>query len=86
MAARLLDIAGRLEEMRAKNANVADETLEEKISSLPRKQQASVRACFQAAKQTSKKGMRYNQEWILECLLMKLKSPRLYQHIRTKFS
>ncbi|XP_049273328.1 uncharacterized protein LOC125759099 [Rhipicephalus sanguineus] len=82
MAARLLDIAGRLEEMRAKNANVADETLEEKISSLPRKQQASVRACFQAAKQTSKKGMRYNQEWILECLLMKLKSPRLYQHIR----
>ncbi|KAH8029731.1 hypothetical protein HPB51_003566 [Rhipicephalus microplus] len=82
MATRLLDIAGRLEEMRANNANVADKILEDKISSLPRKQQASVRACFQAAKQTSKQGMRYNQEWILECLLMKLKSPRLYQHIR----
>ncbi|KAL3243493.1 hypothetical protein MRX96_020553 [Rhipicephalus microplus] len=41
MATRLLDIAGRLEEMRANNANVADKILEDKISSLPRKQQAS---------------------------------------------
>ncbi|KAL3224836.1 hypothetical protein MRX96_026224 [Rhipicephalus microplus] len=41
MATRLLDIAGRLEEMRANNANVADKILEDKISSLPRKQQAT---------------------------------------------
>ncbi|KAG8178745.1 hypothetical protein JTE90_003467 [Oedothorax gibbosus] len=26
--------------------------------------------------------MAYSREWLLECILMKMKSPRLYQHIR----
>lgn len=29
------------------------------------------------------KGMRYDAEWLMECLLMRIKSPRAYKHLRT---
>ncbi len=29
------------------------------------------------------KGMGYDAEWLMECLLMKIKSPRAYKHLRT---
>lgn len=28
------------------------------------------------------KGMRYDAEWLMECLLMRIKSPRAYKHLR----
>ncbi|XP_049274332.1 uncharacterized protein LOC119403619 [Rhipicephalus sanguineus] len=68
--------------MRTRNESIEEEVLEKSILSLPRKQQACVRQCFEASKRASTKGMRCNEEWMLECILMKLKSPRLYDHIR----
>ena len=29
------------------------------------------------------KGMRYDAEWLMECLLMRIESPRAYKHLRT---
>ncbi len=29
------------------------------------------------------KGMRYDAEWLMECLLMRIKSPKAYNHLRT---
>ncbi|KAH6940359.1 hypothetical protein HPB50_026979 [Hyalomma asiaticum] len=80
---KLLGLAEQLDEMRAKNATIEDDVLEKSIMRLPPKQQASKhRQCFKASKRASRKGMKYAQDWLLECILMKLKSPRLYDHIR----
>lgn len=68
--------------MKAANAKIKREAFEEKIALLPRKQQQSVRHCFAASKRKSTRGMHFTKEWILECILMKMKSPRLYKHIR----
>lgn len=78
--ARLVSLTASLNHMRAQCASIK-EALEKCISRLPPKQQASVRQCFEASRRASRKGMHYNQEWILECILMKMKSRRLYQHI-----
>lgn len=82
MKIKLLGLAEQLDEMRAKNAAIEDEVLEKRIRGLPAKQQASVRHCFKASKRACRKGMQYAQDWLLDCILMKLKSPCLYDHIR----
>ncbi|KAH6924388.1 hypothetical protein HPB50_016529 [Hyalomma asiaticum] len=38
--------------------------------------------CFAAARRKSTKGITYEDEWIVECLLMRMRSPRLYEHLR----
>lgn len=68
--------------MKAQNAKIKMEALEEKIAMLPEKQQESVRHCFAASKRKSTRGMQFTKEWMLECILMKMKSPKLYRHIR----
>ncbi|KAG0415812.1 hypothetical protein HPB47_007009 [Ixodes persulcatus] len=56
--------------------------LEEKIATLPKKQQLSVLHCFRASQRKTTHGMAYDEEWMLECIMMRMKSPRLYEHIR----
>ncbi|KAG0429309.1 hypothetical protein HPB47_023763 [Ixodes persulcatus] len=70
-----------VQKMRTHSASVKEDVLSEYISKLPTKQQESVRQCFSAAK-VKKKGFHYSKAWILECIIMKMKSPRLYNHIR----
>lgn len=31
-----------------------------------------------------KKGMKYNEEWVLECILVRMRRPKLYEHLRRK--
>lgn len=38
--------------------------------------------CFKASLLKSGKGIRYTNNWVYECILMKIKSPALYQKIR----
>ncbi|KAK3919777.1 Transposable element P transposase [Frankliniella fusca] len=71
-------IADNLHECRAKKKEV----LEEAIKTLPPTQQEAVRACFKKATAKGPSGVRYTIEWIYECMLMKIKSPKLYDHIR----
>lgn len=37
---------------------------------------------FKAAKRKNIRGMRYSKEWILECLIMRMKGPKLYEDMR----
>lgn len=46
------------------------------------KQQEAVRHCIVAAKRKGTKGMRFTSEWILEYILMKMNSPKLYKNLR----
>ncbi|KAG0431514.1 hypothetical protein HPB47_021709 [Ixodes persulcatus] len=69
------------QKMRALNASVTEEALNEQISKLPPKQQESVRQCFLASR-VKKRGFHYSKMWILECIIMKMKSARLYDHVR----
>ena len=43
----------------------------------------TVSAIFQAAEVKSMKGMRYEAEYILECLMFYIKSPSVYVHLRS---
>lgn len=60
------------------------EILEEQIKELPSQQQHAVMACFSAAKKKGVRGRRYTLDWIYQCLLMRIKGPGLYDHIREK--
>nr|XP_050031690.1 uncharacterized protein LOC126527888 [Dermacentor andersoni] len=64
------------------NSLKPEEVLQEQISSLPSKQQDCVRQCVSAAKKKRAKGNVYSKDWILECILMKMKSAKLYEHLR----
>ncbi|XP_067133577.1 uncharacterized protein [Centruroides vittatus] len=64
------------------NNKIQQSTLEEKIKSLPAKEQLAVKHCFLASKRKSNRGLPYDPEWILECIIMRMKSPRLYEHLR----
>lgn len=82
MKAKFTKVKMTLSQMKAKNEQVPEEVLFEKIKGLPQKQQAAVKTCFEAACRKSKKGMKYGEEWLLECILMRMRSPKLYEHLR----
>lgn len=60
------------------------EVIDEAIKSLPQTQQEAVRACFDASTKKGPSGRRYTIEWVYECMLMRIKSPTLYQHIKER--
>lgn len=57
------------------------DTMESAISQLPENQQEVVRICFQACNIPAKQ-RRYTMDWIYMSLLMRIKSKKLYEHIR----
>lgn len=67
--------------MQERNAAIQTEALDKHIMCLPPRQQEAVKQCFAAAK-VKNHGQRYTKNWILECIIMKMKSPRLYEHLR----
>lgn len=71
-----------VEKLRLLNKSMASTAFKQKISGLTPKQQSAVRTCFEAASRKSSRGMTYNKLWVLECVLMRMKSPQLYEHIR----
>ena len=71
--------------MKQKCAKVRTEAVEEAIKNLESEsQKEAVRACFNSSKVTDKRGLRYTTDWIYECLLLKIKSPRAYNHLRDR--
>lgn len=71
-----------IEELRTVNEGIASSALEKKLSGLPPKQRLAVKTCFEAAARKSSRGMCYDKLWVLECILMRMKSPKLYEHVR----
>lgn len=49
---------------------------------LPDQQKEAVSACIAASKVSNAKGIRYTLPWIYECLLLRIKSKKAYDHIR----
>lgn len=61
---------------------VSKDMLNDCILDLPIEQQEMVKTIFNAAKCKSSKGRRYSLEWVYECLLMRIKGPKLYRKMR----
>lgn len=79
---KLAKVQENVEKLRLLNESIASTAFEQKISGLPPKQRTAVRTCFEAASRKSSRGMTYDKMWVLECVLMRMKSPQLYEHIR----
>lgn len=45
-------------------------------------QQEAIRACLAAAKCKGPNGIQYTNDWVLECLLIRIKSRKAYEHLR----
>lgn len=58
------------------------EQIEEMVKDFSPKQKEAVRTIFKASSVKSQKGMRYSNDWVYECILMKIKGPALYKKIR----
>lgn len=71
---KLLTLQDALKKMREKTSQISASVFEEKLNLLPKKQQAAVRACFDAAKRKSLRGYHYSKEWLLECIILRTKS------------
>jgi len=56
--------------------------LDELIKDLPPNQQLAVKHCFRQLSVRSPKGMRYDHQWILGCILLRIKSPKAYAYLR----
>lgn len=83
LSSRVGNLKKQLCKMQEENSSKPEEVLEAEISALNPKQQECVRQCFSAAKKKSSKGNKYTKAWILECILMKMKSAKLYEHLRS---
>lgn len=68
--------------MVAKNRQISEDDFAVKVANLPPKQKEAVCHIFRASSRKSLKGLKYSTEWILECLIMRMKSPKLYEHLR----
>ncbi|KAE9521504.1 hypothetical protein AGLY_018103 [Aphis glycines] len=53
-----------------------------KNTRLKKHQQEAFKSCIAAAKVSSIHGMRYNTYWVYECLLIRIKSHKAYEHLR----
>ncbi|XP_049272419.1 uncharacterized protein LOC125758823 [Rhipicephalus sanguineus] len=78
---KLLNVQRELDMMKSANEQIGDEALNERVKSLPQKQQMAIMACFSAAKRKSTCGMLYEKNWILECVLLRMRSPKLHEHL-----
>lgn len=75
-------LKNQLKAMSAKNKAITEEEFTSRIEALPPKQREATLHMFKSASRKSAKGMRYSNGWVLECLIMKMKSAKLYEHLR----
>lgn len=80
----MLSLKQKVNLLRQECSKASDVAIEKAIVKLPETQKEAVRSCFAASKVKSPKGNRYNLNWIYECILIKIKSSKLYEHLRTK--
>ncbi|XP_018367291.1 PREDICTED: uncharacterized protein LOC108763871 isoform X2 [Trachymyrmex cornetzi] len=72
-----------LENLKVQCASQKEEILDEAIASFPSALKKSIKACWRYARSNDKRGMRYTKDWILECLLLRIKSRKAYIHLRS---
>ncbi|KAH9359947.1 hypothetical protein HPB48_005769 [Haemaphysalis longicornis] len=72
----------QISQLNAESEKIEEAALLRKIYNLRPKRKATILQCFEAANRKSPKGMRYSSEWFLECVIMRMKSASLYEHVR----
>ncbi|KAH8009997.1 hypothetical protein HPB51_024347 [Rhipicephalus microplus] len=60
-------------------SEVSASKVEKAVESLPQAQQLAFRSALKVAKAKSPRGRRYEQEWLMTCLLLRISSPRAYR-------
>lgn len=65
-----------------KYSQINENSLMQKIKDLPEQQQEVVKTILKYGKLDNKHGMRYSREWILECILLRIKSRKAYIHLK----
>lgn len=74
----------KITDLKDKCSKCNEKVIEDVILKLPHSQQLAVQACFAATKLKDKKGIRYSNEWIYECILLWIKSAKTYNHLRSR--
>ncbi|KAL1480527.1 hypothetical protein MTO96_050943 [Rhipicephalus appendiculatus] len=67
--------------MKKQLRTLSDSKINEVLQILPKKQQLVFKTAFMAAKAKSKLGRRYEQEWLMTCLLLQIASSKAYSSI-----
>lgn len=71
-----------IKELMDQYSSITDDALNESIKGLPLPMQEVVKTIHMYGKVDDKRGMRYSKRWILECLLLSIKSRKAYLHLR----
>lgn len=68
----------------AKVKEISEETIEDRLKkrNIPKNQMCAMLEIAKAAKCANPKSRRYNEEWVLMCMLMHMKSPNAYEFLR----
>lgn len=73
----------KMNEIKLVCSRADEQALKKACDKLPESQQAAVQACFDVSKKNDSRGNRYTNQWIYECLLLRIKSRKTYSHLRT---
>lgn len=73
-----------MKELQDKCSKVSEEKIEAACSKLPQNQQLAISACLSASKVKDLRGIRYSSQWIYECILLRIKSRKTYEHLRNR--
>ncbi|KAG0445734.1 hypothetical protein HPB47_015366, partial [Ixodes persulcatus] len=68
----LAGVQQQVAQMKAQSEVLSESAVEARIKRLPQKQQLAVRTGFRAAQRRSLKGMTYDDNWIVECAMMRM--------------
>lgn len=68
-------------ELQSKCAGTNEELLNNAIMGFPKEMQEAIKTCWTLSKCSNKRGMRYTKAWIMECLLLRIKSRKAYLHL-----
>lgn len=72
----------QLEKLMARCSTANEQFLNDTFKNFPQQMQQAIKACYCYANTNDKRGLRYTNRWILECLLLRIKSRKAYQHLR----
>jgi hypothetical protein len=80
----VITLQQRLVVSQSKCARLEEESLVEKIEELnvEENMKENILNCLQIAKASSANGIRYSQKWLCECIMLKIKSSKTYEHLR----
>ncbi|XP_077564453.1 uncharacterized protein LOC144179904 [Haemaphysalis longicornis] len=71
-------LSKELASMKKQLCNVTEAKIESVLHVLPAKQQLAFKTAVMAAKTKMKNGRRYDDEWVMTCLLLQISSPKAY--------